>query len=94
MNLCFMFIGCERVKWREWDLNDLLDGYNSNFLTTFTKGMADFQCLVDFLVVKGARRRFPSHFYNEVIRVEFIFVFPPYSLYSDEHFVCFLMDDQ
>jgi hypothetical protein len=89
VNLCFMCIGCERVEWREWDLNDLLDRYNSNSLTTFTKGTADFQCLIDFLVAKGMRWHFPSHFYNEVIRVEFIFGFPPYSLFSDEHFCLF-----
>lgn len=88
VNLCFMFIGCERVEWREWDLNDLLDRYNSNSLTTFTKGLADFRCLVDFLVVKGMRRHFPSHFYNEVIRVEFIFVFP-HIQFSDEHLCLF-----
>lgn len=88
VKLCFMFIGCERVEWREWDLNDLLDRYNSNSLTTFTKGMADFRCIVDFLVVRGMRRHFPSHFYNEVIRVEFIFVFP-HIQFSDEHLCLF-----
>lgn len=87
-NLCFMCVECERAEWRELNLGGLLDWYNSNSLNTFTKGMPGFQCLLDFRVSKGMRWHFPSHFYNEVIRVD-LFSRSPHSPFSDEYLLLF-----